>query len=30
MSLRVFYFAEDGEDGVIVWGEEDTYYRMER
>ncbi|KMW10083.1 hypothetical protein HMPREF9470_05596 [[Clostridium] citroniae WAL-19142] len=29
-SLRVFYFEEDGDDGVIVWGEEDTYYRMER
>ena len=28
-SLRVFYFEEDGEDGVIVWGEEDTYYRMD-
>lgn len=27
-SLRVFYFEEDGEDGAIVWGEEDTYYRM--
>lgn len=29
-SRRVCYFKEDGEDGVIVWSEEGTYYRMER